>query len=275
MSELNKPIVIPWDFSEKAEFALEHAFLYADLMDVDIALVHIVKKESEIPDATKKLNDKIETVKTKIKNKIVAIAREGSIFTSITEIIDEFEASLAIMGTHGMKGMQKITGSWALKVITGSKCPFIVVQDKPFSDKIDNLIVPIDFKLENKEKLVWTNFLAQFLHAKFHLCYVDSSDLFVKKQTKANITVATKYMTDRNIDFDIKKLEGKGGLPQQTLDYAKEINSSLIMIMTTKNIRLQDYMLGADEQKIIANEYKLTVMCINPREDLRKYGGFS
>lgn len=275
MSELNKPIIIPWDFSEKAEFALDHAKLYSDLMDVDIALVHIVKKQSEIEDATQKINEKINLEKGKIKNKMHPLVREGSIFTSITEIIEEVDASLAIMGTHGMKGMQKITGSWALKVITGSKCPFIVVQDAPASKEVQNIILPIDFKVENKEKLIWTHFLAQFLHTKFYLCYMDSNDLIVKKRTKANMLVSTKYMDEKNIDYEIKKLEGKGSYTQQVLDLASEIKSGLIMIMTTKNIRLQDYMIGAEEQKIIANEYKLPVMCVNPREDLRKIGGFN
>ncbi len=275
MSEINKPIIVPWDFSEKAEFALQHAILYSGLMEVDIALVHIVKKESEIQEATQKINEKIDSVKGQLKNKILPIVKEGSIFTSITEIIEETDASLAIMGTHGMKGMQKITGSWALKVITGSKCPFIVVQDGTSDKKVNDIVLPIDFKMENKEKLVWTNFLGQFLRTKFHLCYLDSTDLIVKKRTKANMAVATKYMSERGIDYEIKKLDGKGGISQQTLDLAKEINSSLVMIMTTKNIRLQDYMLGADEQKIIANEYKIPVMCINPREDLHKFGGFA
>ena len=39
--------------------------------------------------------------------------------------------------------------------------------------------------------------------------------------------------------------------------------------MTTKNIRFQDYVLGASEQQIIANEAKIPVMCVNPRTDIK------
>ncbi len=270
-----KPILVPWDFTDKAEYALQHAFIYSELMNVDIALVHIVKKESEIKEATDKINEKISKVKKDTGRTIFSIVREGSIFTAITELIEEFEASLAIMGTHGMKGLQKITGSWALKVITGSKCPFIVVQDSPKHKELKNIIVPIDFSVEDKEKLVWTKFLAQFLPAKFHLTYVDVTDPIVKKRTKANVVVASKYMSERNIEYDIHKLEGKGDFSALVLEFAKSIDSDLVMIMTTKNIRFQDYILGAEEQKIIANEFKLPIMCINPREDLRKVGGFN
>ncbi len=51
--------------------------------------------------------------------------------------------------------MQKFTGSWALKVIVGSEVPFIVVRDKPHhQEKIRNIIFPIDFRSENKEKVI-------------------------------------------------------------------------------------------------------------------------
>ena len=47
------------------------------------------------------------------------------------------------MGTHGMKGMQKLTGSWALKVIVKSKVPFIVVQDPPADqERYHNIVFP-------------------------------------------------------------------------------------------------------------------------------------
>jgi len=270
-----KPILVPWDFTDKAEYALQYAFNYSDLMKVDVALVHIVKKESEIKEATDKLNEKIAAIKKESGRTVYSIVREGSIFTSITDLIEEYSASLSIMGTHGMKGMQKITGSWALKVITGSKSPFIVVQDVPAGKEVNNIVVPIDFSVENKEKLVWTNFLSQSLKSKFYLTYVDASDAIVKKRTKANVAAAAKYMSERGIHYDIHKLEGKGDFSELVLSFAKEIKSDLVMIMTTKNIRFQDYVLGAEEQKIIANEYKLPIMCINPREDLRKMGGFA
>ena len=47
----------------------------------------------------------------------------------------------------------------------------------------------------------------------------------------------------------------------------------MVMISTTRNISFQDYVLGASEQKMIANSEKLPVMCVNPRDDLTRTGG--
>ena len=79
------------------------------------------------------------------------------------------------MGTHGLKGLQKFTGSWALKVITGSKAPFVVVQDKPLNSDIHKVVLPLDFKLEERQKLVWVQFVAKAYKCKFYLCYIENS----------------------------------------------------------------------------------------------------
>jgi len=128
-------VLVPWDFSQIAEYALAHSALYAEVLGTEITLVHVVKKEKEVVEATNKLNT-VATVTTKKYNiKTNVIVREGSIFNTITNVAEEVNAQLCVMGTHGMKGLQKFTGSWALKVIVDTKVPFIVVQSS-FCKKI-------------------------------------------------------------------------------------------------------------------------------------------
>lgn len=266
MTEYNNPIVVPWDFSDKAEFALEHALNYASISNKQVALLHIVKKAKEIPLATKKMEEKIDEIKQKYNNTVISIVREGSIFSTITEVIEETDATFAVMGTHGMKGMQKVTGSWALKVITGSAAPFIVVQEPPKERDINDIVVPINFKTENKEKLIWMNLVNSLLPSKFHLVYIEEQDRFAKKKVIGNIKVAVEYMESKGISYEINKLGSKGNLSEKTIDFAKVIDAAMIIITTTKNINTLDYVIGASEQRLIANEAKIPVMTINPRE---------
>lgn len=270
----NRPIIIPWDFSDLAEFALQHAEKMAKIVNCDIVLLHIVKKSSEIDKATEKLEATVLEHEKKYGIKPKFVIREGSIFTDINKIIDEEDAFFAIMGTHGIKGMQKFTGSWALKVIIGSSAPFIVVQDSPKNDSLNKIVFPVDFKFSEKEKLVWANFIHKYFKSKFYLCYIDSNDQIFKKKITSNMITAKKFLSEKGVDFDIVKLDGKN-ISDEALNYAKEIEADLIMISTTKNISLQDYMLGASEQKLIANSHKIPVMTINPRKDLTKLSGFN
>ncbi len=275
MSEQNKPIVVPWDFSELATFALEHAVNLAKSIETDIILAHIVKRKSDIEGSVKKLETTTNEHLAKYGIKPKVDVREGSIFSVISDIIEEVDASFAVMGTHGIKGMQKFTGSWALKVIAGSKAPFIVVQAGPASNKkFDNIVFPVDFKFSAKEKLVWASFMSKYYKSKFHLCYLDVTDAAFKKKIYSNMIVAKKYLTERKVDFEIVQLDGKN-ISDEAVSFSKEINADMIMIATTKNISFQDYVLGASEQKIIANKEKIPVMCVNPREDLTRYGGLT
>ena len=259
-----KPIVVPWDFSDKAEFALEHAINYANMIDTVIILLHIVKKKNEIEPAQKKLEETVEEIKEKYGFTVQAVVKEGSIFTTISKYIDEINALLAVMGTHGIHGMQKITGSWALKVIAGSTAPFIVVQAPPVEKEVNDIVVPMDFKVENKGKLTWMFFINKIFPTKFHIVYVEETDKLAKQKLLSNIKVAIDYLSEKGMTYEIKKLEGSGSLADQTIEYSKDINASMIIVMTTRNIGTFDYMFGASEQKIIANPYKIPVMCINP-----------
>ena len=264
-------IIVPWDFSQVAEYALQHALKIAKLTDGQIQLLHVVKKAREEAEAESKLNAIADDVQAKSGIRPSVLVREGSIFKVISDVANEFDATLLVMGTHGMKGMQKFTGSWALKVIAGSKAPFIVVQAPPEDDEPYNQIVfPVNFRLEDKEKLKWANYLAHFFKTKLHVVYQEVTDIDLKQKIVSNLRFAKRYFDERKIEYEIVALRGEDSLAEETIEYSKEINAGMIMVMTTKHISFQDYVLGADEQIIIANKYQIPVMSVNPREDLRK-----
>ncbi len=268
-------IIVPWDFTQVAEYALEHALKFAELIESKIILLHIVKKDKEIEEAQEKLKKFVAELAIKHKVEADCVIRVGTIFKTITEVSTEMNARMVIMGTHGIKGMQKYTGSWALKVIEGTEAPFVVVQTSPMHAQIKKIVFPINFKTENREKLRWANYLSKFYHTTLHLCKVDNySDELLRRKAKSNFVFAKNYLIENNIDFEIHTLEGKRGFAEETIDFAKEIEADLILIMTTKDLSFSDYILGAEEQKIIANEARIPVMCVNPRK-LKKQGFFA
>ena len=269
-----KSIMVTWDFTDKAEFALEHAIQLSKLLSTDVALVHIVKKDNDIDEATKKLNDVIEETRKKFQVKPMALVKVGNIFTTITELANEQNAEMVIMGTHGMKGMQKLTGSWALKVIVKSKVPFIVVQDPPADqERYHNIVFPVDFRNENKEKIKMAIFMGKYFDSKIRFLVTKTSDKNLLKKTNVNINFAIKYLMQNNIEYEIHEVT-RGNFAQQTIDFAQKINADLILIVTTKNITVADYVLGASEQYIIANSSKIPVCCVNPKATFAKMGQF-
>jgi hypothetical protein len=178
------------------------------------------------------------------------------------------------MGTHGMKGMQKLTGSWALKVIVKSKIPFIVVQDAPVDqERYHNIVFPVDFRGENKEKMQMAIFMGKYFESKIHMLVSLSTDASLLKKTNVNLNFAIKFLIQNNIEYEIHEVP-RGNFAQQTIDFAQKINADLLLIMTTKNITMADYVMGASEQYMIANSSKIPVCCVNPKATFAKVGQF-
>lgn len=276
MEKDNKLIIIPWDFSEVAENALLHGIKIAKMVHNDICLLHIADKnktQKEKDEIKQKLDKIAEQTKSGQSINTSVVILQGSIFSIISKYATDQEANLVIMGTHGMKGMQKITGSWALKVIAGSKVPFIVIQDKPTDmGKYQHIVFPVDFRQENKEKLQWAIYLGKYFDSKIHILKARITDKSLLKKMNTNINFAIKHLIQNNINYEIHTIGKAGHFDKETIKFAHDINADLILIMTTKHIDFSDYILGASEQNIIANSSKIPVMCVNPMAHYAKHG---
>jgi nucleotide-binding universal stress UspA family protein len=272
--EYSNLILVTWDFTEKNVFALEHAVNLAKHIKHDIAVIHVVKRDSEIEKTKKQISDEImeKFANTGVQPNI--IVRSGTIFSTIAEIAEEIKARMVVMGTHGIKGMQKLLGSWALKVIAGSKSPFIVVQDHPKSEVFREIVLPINYRRENKESINWANFFARAFNARFHIFYAKHTDTNFVKGVESNLLFLNKYFSQKNIRYEIKSASGSKEFQDEVIQYAKEINTDAIMVITTRDIGFADYVLGAQEQYIIANNERIPVICINPKP-AKLGGGFS
>jgi nucleotide-binding universal stress UspA family protein len=277
MEDHKKLIVVPWDFTHVAEHALAHAVKISRMVGNDICLLHIVDtgiKPKAEGEKKAHLHQVTEENTKKYNVPITYHISKGSIFTAIADFANDKEASVVVMGTHGMKGMQKLTGSWALKVIVKSKIPFIVVQDPPADqERYHNIVFPIDFRGENKEKIQMAIFMGKYFESKVHMIVVTNTDKNLLKKTNINLNFAIKYFIQNNIEYEIHDIP-RGNLAQQTIDFAQQTNADLILIVTTKNITFADYVVGASEQYIIANSSKIPVCCVNPKASFAKMGQF-
>jgi nucleotide-binding universal stress UspA family protein len=277
MEEHKKLIVVPWDFTPVAEHALAHAVKISRMVGNEICLLHIV--DSGIKPAAEGekrvlLQHVADENSKKYNLSIIADIVKGSIFSAIAEFVNDKDASVVVMGTHGMKGMQKLTGSWALKVIVKSKVPFIVVQDPPADqERYHNIVFPVDFRKENKEKTRMAIFMGKYFDSKMHILVTTAYDKNLIKKTKVNLNFAIKYLIQNNIEYQIHEIP-RGNFAQQTIDFAQKINADLILIVTTKNITFADYMVGASEQYIIANSSKIPVCCVNPKSSFANTAQF-
>jgi nucleotide-binding universal stress UspA family protein len=266
--------MVTWDFTEKSMFALEHAVKMASQLNGEISVVHIVSKQSEIREAQKRMSDEVKRKFTDPSLVFNFIVRTGNIFHTIGEIASENNALLVIMGTHGITGMQKFLGSWALKVVASAKAPFIVVQESPRGEVLKNIVLPVNFKKETKECVAWTHLFSKKFGTRFHLFKAKYNDSNFRKGLDSNIFFITKYFASKGIRYESENCSGESDFGKETVRFAKKVDADAILLMTTRDIGFTDYVLGPQEQYIMANNEKIPVICINPRP-AKVGGGFS
>ncbi len=273
MEKLERPIIVPWDFSQVAENAFQHAVNISKSLNRDILLLHIVPdmkeagtKKSDLEAASEKLGKEYGV---KPHSEVV----DGNIFHAIGNTARELKAEMIIMGTHGMKGAQKLFGSKALKVVVSSRIPFVIVQDKPMKEKIETILLPIDFKTENKEKANWIYYLARNFGSKFVILKSKSKDKGFRKKTLSNIRYIESFLKGHDVAYEIVTTEGKQSFKKEIVTYAKSHEADLVLVMATRDIKWVDFLLGAPEQYLIANPEGLPVMCMNPKP-AKVAGGF-
>jgi len=251
MDANQKLIVVPWDFTPVAEHALAHAVKISHMVKNGIGLLHIIDSGKSNKSAGERkilLQHASNESSRKYNMPISAFIVKGTIFTSIAEFVNKNDASLVVMGTHGMKGMQKLTGSWALKVIVKSKVPFIVVQDPPSDqERYHNIVFPVDFKTESKEKTQMAIFMGKYFDSKINILVATTTDKNILRKTNVNKAFAIKYFIQNNIEYEIHEIP-KGNFAQQTIDFGVKTKADAILIVTTKNITFADYVIGASEQ---------------------------
>jgi nucleotide-binding universal stress UspA family protein len=279
MEQEKKSIMVTWDFSAVSINALNHAVKLARILKYSIVLFHIVEAESQVEEAKGKLEKEVEKIKNDLGEEVEFFVNHGIIFKEISDYASKEENNVhfVVMGTHGMKGSQKLFGSWALRVIAGSEVPFIVVQDDPAEkDRYTDIVFPIDFKSENKEKLQWAIFLGKYLNSKIHLYKAPVVDKDLQKKVNINLNFAIRFLIQNNIEYEINTASkpGSGNFQKELLAFSKKISADLILITTTKHITKVDYIFGAKEQYLLSNNEKIPVMCVNPKSNFAKVGQF-
>lgn len=267
-----RTILVPFDFTPLSDCALQHGIQFAKMLDTDVTLLHIIPSIDKESLITEKLNVlAAETYKTyNVKPKV--IVKLGKVSLAIKEVASQINAVLVIMKTDGgPKGIKHLFGSLAIKVMMGSNVPFIVVQSPPIRYSIKKVVVPIDFRSENKEKLTWLSFLTKFYHPQIHLFRPNKSDYRVFN----NLKFASKFLEGRNIKFEMVHARGKDDFHKEAIEFSHLIRADLIIIVLRKFITWDKILLGLNEQQYISNDHKIPVMVLNPNSNLHRLGSFA
>jgi nucleotide-binding universal stress UspA family protein len=259
-------LLVPTDFSDVAHSAIQHAVKFSSIINAELILLHVVESREGIESAKEKLSkDEIIGKSYSSSCTINSYVRIGNIFEDIGDFAAEFGVSLIFMGTHKYSRWQKIVGSRAIRVITSSPVPFILVQEKLMDSKgYDNIVVPLDINIETKQKLELVVKIAHYFNSEVHLITNDSTDSFIKTKLKANQIWATKYLDSNKIKNSSHLVPKGKTLSEGIFLLSYNVKADLIAIMNLQDDSILGLLENSFQDEIIGNDYKIPVLCVNP-----------
>lgn len=267
-----KVFIVPHDFTSVGNIALEHAIASARPLNAAVHLLHVVSKDSQIKEAVEKLEIVIKQYDSE-GVEIVPTVRIGSIFEDIGEYAAEHSAELIFMGTHGAHGWQHITGSHALKVVTSSTVPFIIVQERSVKPTgYDSIVVPMDLHKETKQKLSIVASLAKYFNSKVHVVTPDESDEYLRHQVESNIIFSQRFFKNRGIEMT-SAIVSSSGFDKEVVKYAVSVDADLIAIMNLNRSSFLNAITANYEQYIITNDALIPTLILNPIDSASSNSG--
>jgi nucleotide-binding universal stress UspA family protein len=271
VANLKNTILVPTDFSEACSNSANQAIEAAKLLNYKVVLLHVINSESLAYLQSENLQVNFIEIKLKAMAedlmslggiKVEYLSREGSIFTTISEVANEIGANLIYLGTHGKIGIQRFIGSFALKVVISSPVPVVVVQKRPFDKGYKDIILPITSETGPWEKAKWAVYIARQFNAAIHILLIGDASETVKDTANQ---IAT-YFEKNLVSYSYKETDKHSQFAQQTIDYATSNNADLIMIMTNPDNGFINFILDSFDEEIIFNTSQIPVMCVNPRK---------
>ncbi len=268
---MSSPVyLVPHDFSEVADKAAYQALKIASRVNGKVALLHVVSKSNEIVASENKLKERIESYKKEYpEGRLYPLVTKGSIFTDIAKTAEEYKASLIIMGTHGAKGMQKVFGSFAIKVISSTNVPFMVVQSGARTEKIERIVFPVDVHVESLQIMDTATFMAKAFGAEIHLVAEDHSDARFAMKIKTRLKVVIKQFKEDKIEYKAEFLGGSGSFQSKIVEYGKKINASMFAVSHDSDKLLST--LDKFTQTMITNEMGRPTLIIHSQSVSKGY----
>lgn len=270
MAKKERKILVPYDYTELSDNAVKQAVILAKIVDADIYLLHVIGEITEEVSDTKRLANVAQSFIDKYGVHIETKIRTGVIHKVIKTLAEALDAFMVVMKSEPPKGKEKFLRSRSIRVMMGSKIPFIIVQKAPQRLSFRNIVFPIDFRKENKEKLTWISTLSKYYTSKIHLFKPKDNDYRVRN----NLEFSKRFLEGKNMDYEIVTGEKNLSHAKETIEYANKVGAQLIIIMLRKNIGKFSNLLGLNEQVYISNKYKIPIMVINSKTELHKYEGF-
>lgn len=286
-----KKILVPTDFSEYSEYALQYANAFANISGGVIECVHVVDTtflgdggvggvyvssadlarsiESVKQQAQKELNHFVRKEKL-LGTEVKPHLRQGHAADEIVKLSEEIGADLIIIPTHGRSGLDRLVfGGTCDKVLRFSKVPVLAIKHpehealtKDGKLNIKSVLCPIDFSTFSHGALPLAREICKQFGATMTLAHIVDTRFDYPEWTAQVAMNNSEHLlkaAKENLDRAAKEMGGikteilvSLGVPHRTLvDATKNDKVDLVVIPTHGRKGVAHALLGSVAEKVV------------------------
>lgn len=271
-----KKIIIPVDFSQHSEYALEAGAALAKQHNAELIVMHMLELSESIFSTSGSEKSEETAFMLMVTNKnfeefldkpylegitVTPLIKHHKVLKEVSEVASYEKADLVIMGSRGHSEHDGVfTGSNTEKVVRYSDTPVLVVKSKPSSVNFKNVVLGCDFNEESvsavKNALETLNKLADkvtLLHVNLpNLSFLSTDE--INEKVDDFLKLAHLDKKDLNIAYASDHMVEDG-----VLNYAKREGADAVSIITHGRTGLSHFFGGSISEDLV-NHSKLPVI---------------
>lgn len=190
-------ILIPTDYSETADHALDIGVTLAKRSNAQVQIQHIAgippdwvgMVEQEESTMFTVVREQLAETKRELMDRVTLAQDQGvgtesfieynKNYLAILDHADDNKTDLIIMGAHGRSGIKgMLIGSYTVRVLHHTKTPVLVTKKTDLPNALRKMVFVSDFSLENIDTLLKAFMTAQELKIELSLLYVNTPATF-------------------------------------------------------------------------------------------------
>jgi len=269
---MNK-IIVPIDFSEYSLFALETAAILAKRNNAEVLALHMLEiDKGRLTDSNNAQDEQVVFFLKLAERKfeeflekdflegihVTPIVKHFKVFSEVSDVAEEFDADMIVMGSHGSSGLSEIfVGSNTEKVVRHSEIPVLVVKHKPSKLNFDTVVFACDFS----EKMVEPYLKANKMFNNMKLLYVNVPGEGFRSSSETDTIVADFLKkADGNLDkLNDVHYTADYSIEKGILNSANLLGADLIAIPTHGRKGIAHFFSGSVSEDV-ANHANLPVL---------------
>ena len=271
-----KKIIVPIDFSEYSEYALEAAAILAKKNNGEIFALHMLEMSNAVLTGSgesqkPKMLYFLRLAEQKFQEflnrdfmegiKVTPIVKNFRVFSEVSEVAEEHGADLIVMGSHGVSGFTEVfVGSNTEKVVRHSSLPVLVIKQKPTNLSFETVIFASDFT-ENSVDVYKRVLKTLGAEAKVHLLYVNVPGESFKSTAEMEQNVANFLMKAEGNMNNLNKVHyvSDYSIQKGIINFSNLFGADLIVMPTHGRKGLAHFFEGSITEDM-ANRANLPVM---------------